>query len=157
MIADAMLGSLVHWLRAIGYDTLYYKDTSDREIVARSLQDNRTIISRDHHFTGIKAVRYLVLIQSTILEEQFKQVVDEMHLDTKTLLFSRCVECNTLVEPVPKSQLEGRVPRFVFLTKEQFSQCPGCGRIYWAGTHLTEMHQKIQQMLYPGTSTRRID
>jgi uncharacterized protein with PIN domain len=152
-----MLGSLVHWLRAIGYDTLYYKDTTDREIVDRALQDDRTIISRDHHFTRYKAVRYPVFIHSTILEEQFKQVVDEMHFDTKTLLFSRCVECNTLVEPVPKAPLEGRVPRFVYLTKEQFSQCTGCGRIYWAGTHLSEMHQKIQQMLYPGSRTHRND
>ena len=55
-VADAMLGSLARWLRAIGYDTAYLKNGPDRDVVACALGDNRTILSRDHHFEKMKAV-----------------------------------------------------------------------------------------------------
>lgn len=147
MIADAMLGELARWLRVLGCDTLYYRDTSDRDLVVRALRDHRTILTRDTHFLNMKAVHHLVFLKSEDLSEQLRQVIEELGLDANTNRFTRCLECNTLLAEVPKPEVEGRVPVYVFQHKERFSQCPGCGRIYWAGTHMDRMSQKIQILL----------
>jgi len=147
MIADAMLGKLARWLRVLGCDILYYRDTSDREIVIRALVEHRTILTRDRHFLKMKAVHHLVFLHSEDLAEQLQQVIEELHLDARSNRFSRCVECNTLLAPVAKDEIEGQVPVYVYQHHEQFSRCPGCGRIYWAGTHLDRMARKIQILL----------
>jgi uncharacterized protein len=146
-VCDAMVGTLARWLRAIGYDTIYLKDTSDRDVVAHALKDNRTILTRDHHFERMKSVRYLVMIQSTKLADQFQQVVETLHLDTKKNLFTRCMECNHLLIKVERESVNDLVPPYVFKTSTEFSQCTNCGRIYWAGTHLSQIRDKIQKML----------
>ena len=152
-VADAMLGSLARWLRAAGFDTVYMKDVPDREIVACALRDNRTILSRDHHFEKMKSVRYLVLIESTRLATQFRQVVETLHLDTKRGLFTRCMECNHLLEQVEKSDVQSLVPPYVYKNCHQFSHCPHCHRIYWAGTHISQIQDKIRKMLHPYSSS----
>ncbi len=146
-VCDAMVGTLARWLRAIGYDTIYLKDIPDRDVVAHALKDNRTILTRDHHFEKMKSVRYLVLIQSTKLADQFRQVVETLHLDIEKKLFTRCMECNHLLTTIKKESVNGLVPPYVFKTNTKFSQCTNCGRIYWAGTHLSQIRDKIQKML----------
>lgn len=143
-----MVGTLARWLRAIGYDTVYLKDTPDRDIVVRALKDNRTILTRDHHFEKMKSVKYLVMVQSTKLSDQFRQVVETLHLDTEKKLFTRCMECNHLLTNVKRDTVHDLVPPYVYKTSTEFSQCINCGRIYWAGTHLSQIREKIQKMLY---------
>ena len=36
-LADVMLGRLAKWLRILGYDTLYFRDMDDRELIRLSL------------------------------------------------------------------------------------------------------------------------
>ena len=146
-IADAMLGSLARWLRVMGYDTLYFKDTTDREIIVQAIKDNRTILTKDHHFLEIKAARFVYFVEEESLSNQLRQVVSDFQLDTETKLFIRCLECNSLLEFVEKNELAGWVPPFVLEHNEKFCRCPGCARIYWAGTHLPEMQQKLLALL----------
>ena len=44
-------------------------------------------------------------------------------------------ECNGLLEERPKTAVRGLVPEHVFSTQERFAGCPGCGKIYWQGSH----------------------
>jgi hypothetical protein len=57
-------------------------------------------------------------------------------LDVEGALFTRCLVCNALVEEASAEEVEGRVPPYVLSTQERFARCPGCGRIYWAATHV---------------------
>ncbi|MDI6783159.1 MAG: Mut7-C RNAse domain-containing protein [bacterium] len=146
-IADAMLGRLTRWLRIIGYDTVYLKHTTDSVIVARAICENRIILTRDRHFEKMKAAKNRLIISSTRLAEQFQEVVTAFQLNTKEHIFSRCVECNTPLAHIDKSEIIDQVPVYVARTQNQFSQCPTCKRIYWAGTHLEMMQKKIHIML----------
>lgn len=147
-IVDAMLGSLAKWLRIIGYDTVYMKDTSDQKIIAQAIKENRFILTRDTHFARIKACEgRLLLIKSTKLSEQFKQVVNTLKLNTKDNLGIRCVECNTLIKKVPKKSVISLVPPYVYKTHRSFSKCPKCKRIYWQGTHLKDIKNRIKILL----------
>lgn len=146
-IADAMLGRLARWLRIIGYDTVYLKHTTDNVIVARAIQEQRIILTRDHHFEKMKAAKNRLIISSTRLAAQFREVVTAFHLNTSDYLFTRCAECNTPLLNVKRSEIVDKVPIFVAKTQQRFSQCPTCKRIYWAGTHLEMMRKKIETML----------
>jgi uncharacterized protein len=147
-IADAMLGRLARWLRIIGYDTVYLKHTPDSVIVAQAIRENRIILTRDHHFEKIKAAKNRLIISSTRLADQFREVVNEFQLDIKQNLFTRCTECNTPLVPVEKAKIVAEIPSYVARTQNQFSQCPACNRIYWAGTHMELIQKKIQFMLH---------
>jgi uncharacterized protein with PIN domain len=36
-----------------------------------------------------------------------------------------------------------RVPPYVRRTQSRYSECPACGRIYWAGTHWQRMREVL--------------
>ena len=36
-----------------------------------------------------------------------------------------------------------RVPPYVRRTQSRYSECPECGRIYWAGTHWQRMREVL--------------
>jgi len=146
-IADAMLGRLARWLRIIGYDTVYLKHTSDTVIVVQAIRDNRIILTRDRHFERMKAAKNHLIISSTRIAEQFREVVAAFQLNTVKNIFTRCAECNTPLVPVEKSKILDKIPPYIAKTQVKFSYCPNCNRIYWAGTHLELMKKKIFTML----------
>ena len=45
--ADEMLGSLARWLRLMGYDTRYERDSNDTDILERARLDDRILLTRD--------------------------------------------------------------------------------------------------------------
>ncbi|MEK7805847.1 MAG: Mut7-C RNAse domain-containing protein, partial [Planctomycetota bacterium] len=54
-------------------------------------------------------------------------------------IFTRCLVCNGLLEPVAKEKIKDKVPPYVYSTQDEFDICPQCGRIYWSGTHRVKM------------------
>lgn len=87
-----------------------------------------------------------VLIESDEPERQIQQVIGTLHLDTRSGLFSLCLECNRPLEERTKEQVRGRVPPYVFQTQNQYVECPSCYRIYWKGTHWQDMMQKLEKL-----------
>jgi uncharacterized protein with PIN domain len=39
------------------------------------------------------------------------------------------------------------VPPFVFRTQEEFVRCPTCNKIYWQGTHVNHVLEKLKPLL----------
>ena len=74
-IADAMLGRLARWLRLLGFDTLYYQDIKDTDLLRLTLQEDRFLLTRDSHFSRIKNLRNLLIVHS---EDPMRQVVEVM-------------------------------------------------------------------------------
>jgi uncharacterized protein with PIN domain len=53
--------------------------------------------------------------------------------------FTRCVKCNSPLEPCSRDKAAVVVPRFILSTQEEFVSCPSCLRIYWQGSHWERM------------------
>ena len=83
-------------------------------------------------------VAYSNVYEDDHYKEQVRQVVREFDLK-EFKVFSRCLECNTLLEEVDKEAVFEKVPPYVYLTQERFAMCASCGRVYWRGTHTDEM------------------
>lgn len=143
--ADKMLGRLARWLRIIGQDVTYGIHLSGYELVRAARKEGRLILTRDR---GIRKKNppALLLIQSDQFRDQLKQVVHVCGLDPFKDLFTRCVECNSPLAPIPKESVGRKVPPYVFSTQKQFSFCRCCQRIYWPATHQQKMMDELKAM-----------
>ncbi len=144
-IADKTVGRLAKWLRLLGYDCALQKEDDVERLFAQARDESRVILTKNtrrHTRRGIPT--HLVLASSDSME-QLRQVIDTFQLtigDDRMLTI--CSVCNTPVEPLTAEQARGLVPPYVFATQREYSRCPNCGRVYWAGTHRAKMLARLQ-------------
>ncbi len=143
-----MLGTLAKWLRILGYDTVYDNRIDDDEIVERCVREARIALTRDARLTERRLLRDALLIESTELGAQIRQVLTYLARDVDPArLLSRCVECNTVLQSVSAETVQTLVPEYVFRTQREFKQCPSCRRVYWGGTHRDAIQRRLRKLL----------
>jgi len=142
-IADVHLGKLARHLRMAGFDVLWANDWDDDFIVARSAGERRTILTRDKGMLRRSDVERGYFVRATGSEAQLVEVLRALQLEVLLAPFTRCRECNSVLEDVPKSEVEPSLPPKVRGFYDHFRRCPGCGRIYWQGTHYARMSNLI--------------
>lgn len=140
-----MLGKLARWLRILGYDTLYYRDIHDRVLVQIARSQKRWLLTRDTILLQEYRPDHYTFVQYDHLQDQLRQVVTELGLDMERLLI-RCLECNEVLVDLPRENAKVFVPPYVFETQGRFSQCPGCKRVYWAGTHYQRICKRLTDL-----------
>jgi uncharacterized protein with PIN domain len=144
LLADAMLGKLARWLRALGYDTLYLRG-DDATIANRARADNRVLLTRDRELSHRRGLS-VVLVASQTVPEQLEQVLRAVGLPPEGCS-PRCMECNGVLVRIPHEIASSQVPVYVAGTQDMFHQCSKCGRIYWKGTHWDGIERQIRQAL----------
>ena len=142
VLADCNVGRLARWLRALGYDAVYHAQIGDAELVREAAADGRVLLTRDRDLTRRRVIQSgavrAILIRDDDVRTQLRQVLAELSLDLHQSL-TRCIECNAELIPRDAASVADRVPPFVRRTQTRYSECPACGRIYWAGTHWQRM------------------
>jgi len=134
-ITTVELGRLARWLRLLGYDCIFFDRSQKKDLVIESLREARIILTRDSRLSRFSGVR-IVHIESDFVEEQLNQVIKNLRLKVdKKSIFTRCIKCNTLLEKRDKEDLRPKIPPYVYKTQKEFMNCPGCGKVYWKGTH----------------------
>ncbi len=142
-IADVMVGKLARWLRVLGVDVAYSNTYEDDEIIRIATAENRVVLTRDTSLAARRSAVRFVLIESDDYRAQIDQVVRAFGM-TDFEIFTRCLECNALLEPISKESVFERVPPYVYLTQERFAVCPSCNRVFWHGTHADQMLKRIR-------------
>jgi len=135
-LLDGMLGSLARWLRIGGYDTEYRKYTPDDDLIEEAAREDRILLTRDE-VLSIRAVKRgveAVFLESDADEKALAQLAAELHL-TFDPAMARCPKCNHTVEKVEKATVSGKVPEGTYRVVDDYWLCPGCGGIYWRGSH----------------------
>lgn len=140
-----MLGRLAKWLRIIGRDVIYGPHLTGYGLIRAARAENRVILTRDRRLKQKQPPPYIV-IESDHFREQLRQVISECQLDLEQKLFSRCLECNAVLEPRAKAAVKEIVPAYVLATQQQFSACPRCRRIYWPATHHERMVAELRRL-----------
>ena len=149
-IADAMLGRLARWLRTLGYDTAYDDAIADAELVRRAFEEGRHILTRDRRLFGEWRIDGGLLLESEGPLEQLREVVAAFRLPRPTRLFTRCRECNGVPAAVDRRAAAARVPARVLERARDFAACPGCGRVYWEGSHTARMRSVLARVFGSG-------
>jgi uncharacterized protein with PIN domain len=146
-LVDFMCGRLAKWLRILGYDAEFVKDTSRHKLIMKSLSEQRIVLTRDTRLSK-KKVYKLILIKSDKIREQVRQVIKELNLKLqKEKFFSICSICNKKVEPVEKEKVKGLVPLYVYQTINKFYQCPECKHVYWQGSHYDLFLKEVEKLI----------
>ena len=145
-VADGHLAKLARHLRMTGFDTLCANAWNDDEIVAISTVQKRTILTRDKGMLRRKEVERGYFVRATQSEEQLAEVVRALQLETLVAPFTRCRECNALLEDAPREAVLDRLPGKVRELYDRFKRCPGCERVYWEGTHFARMKGIVERL-----------
>ena len=145
-IADVHLGKLARYLRLLGFDTVYERDLDDADIVLRSQDEHRIVLTRDRGLLKRKAVTHGHAVRSVDPDAQLVEVVEAFDLRGRISPFSRCLKCNGPVSRVDRELVESRLPRYTRLTYERFHRCDHCGALYWEGAHFERLRSLIDSV-----------
>jgi uncharacterized protein with PIN domain len=142
-----MLGRLAKWLRIAGFDVVYSNRFTDDELVTLSHTEGRILLSRDTRLLIRKSVRKFIFLESDRVQDQIRQILRTTRTERLSGVLTRCLACNDVLLVVPRDQVQGSVPPYVFETQSTFKCCPSCHKIYWAGTHRQAVIRTLEQLL----------
>jgi len=145
LICDGMLARLARWLRAAGYDTeLASKEVNDRDLMARALDDDLLILSRDRKLLERRgATSRVFLIHYGRINEQAREITRPLGIDWLKAPFSRCLVDNHSLRPARAEEIaDFPWPRET--VSGSFMSCPQCRRLYWDGSHTRRMRGNLE-------------
>lgn len=144
-LCDAMLGKLCKWLRIAGFDAAYVHRSVPVQLVDRARHEGRIILTRNTKLLSRENLPAHLFITNDRLEAQLVEVARAFELDLVAGSFARCIACNVDLKPVEsRAEVETVVPEYVFRRVVSFHGCPACGKIFWSGTHLGRMEQRLR-------------
>jgi len=146
-VLDSHLGRLAAYLRALGFDTRYENHSPDEELARISRGEHRILLTRDAGLLKRSAVTHGHLMRETSPRLQLAEVVERFDLRRSVALFSRCLRCNTALDPIAKESIAARLPDRTRNLYTEFFTCQTCGRIYWKGSHYARMQKMIAEIL----------
>jgi len=138
-IADVHLGKLTRYLRMVGFDVIYKNSYTDDEIVKISLEEKRAILTKGRGILKRKDVTHGYWVRSSKVKAQVVEIIKRFDLKKLIEEFTRCIECNSMLESISKKEVINELPPKVSSSQNSFSVCPSCKKVYWKGTHYQRM------------------
>lgn len=141
---DHMLIKLGKYLRVLGYDAAWDTGLRTHELIHRANAEDRVFLTRNTRWDQYPVPRRLLVIESTEPVAQLQQVTAAFSLDLASGVFTKCIRCNLLLDTVAdKKTIEGRVHPNVYARHDAFYTCPGCGTVFWKGSHVANTTRKL--------------
>lgn len=142
---DAALGGLTRWLRAAGYDALFWPNIDDDRLLEKLPDSPAILLTTDRLLYGrgvISAGAIAAMLVSIELkrDEQFVDVARRLGLKRRP---PRCMACSGLLSAVDKHAVADRIPPRTFPWRDEYYECRRCGKLFWRGTHW----QRIEGLL----------
>jgi len=158
-VVDGHLGKLARNLRLLGFDVAYEQNASDRQLLNLMIRETRTLLTRDRRLLMHAIVRHGYCPRSQNANEQTIEVVRRFNLVNSIAPFTRCLRCNARLQDAAKADVIEKLEPLTKIYYDQFRRCPGCGQIYWAGSHFTKLEQWLQKIrarfVTPATNRRQ--
>jgi uncharacterized protein with PIN domain len=143
---DANVGRLAGLLRMGGFDTFYDRRLPDRELAALAARERRVLLSRDLALLKRSAVVFGHLVRAALPYEQLAEIVALYGLADRLRPLSRCLRCNTPLQPVDKAEILDRLEPLTRQYFDDFKSCPDCRRLYWPGSHQEKMLNTLEKL-----------
>jgi uncharacterized protein with PIN domain len=142
-VVDVNVGRLARKLRLLGFDAVYRPGWDDATIADKADSEGRIVLTKDIALLKRRVIVWGRWLRAEEPTRQLLEVLSVFGLKGPFATLTRCLDCNALLEPVDKAeivhQLEPKTKKYY----HDFSQCPDCGKIYWAGSH----QERIMQWL----------
>lgn len=147
-LVDHMLVKLGKYLRIVGLDATWHPGARSLDLVERANLEARVFLTRNARLAHQepRADREL-RVESDDPVAQLRQVLDRYDVDPRARLFTRCIRCNLPLDELDDLAGLGepaeRIPPRVRERHDRFFRCPGCGTIFWRGTHVENTCRKL--------------
>lgn len=145
-VVDINLGKLARHLRVLGFDTVIDGNAHDADLVDISVSQRRMLLTKDRALLKRAAVTHGYLVRSLQPEAQIIEVVRRFDLAQSMEPFGRCLECNGLIEPVAKTEIEHRLEPLTKRYFDDFRRCRDCDRIFWRGSHFARLEALVKRV-----------
>ncbi len=142
-LLDVHLGRLATYLRMLGFDTLYRNDYDDPELADISATQNRILLTCDRKLLMRKQIAYGYFVRSRNPREQIDEILKRFDLFDYRNEVPRCLACNGIIRGVSKQAITEKLLPLTRKHYDEFFQCDGCQKIYWEGSH----HTNIQNLI----------
>ena len=152
-IVDVNVGKLARLMRILGLDAAFHWSWRDEQIAHKADMEERIVLSKDHGLLKRNHVQWGRLIRAQTPRDQLVEVLSFFGLQPPFALFSRCLACNIPLQPVDKKDIEHRLEPKTKRYFQRFQLCPGCGRIYWRGSHHQHMQAWLEEII-PGLNSQ---
>ena len=145
-VLDGHLGRLAAYLRMLGFDTWYDRWADDTQLAAVASSEGRLLLTRDVGLLKRREVEQGYCVRSHKPHDQLREVSRRFALRSQFMPFRRCMDCNGPLYPVPKEEVADQLPPHTRETKEEFSRCQHCGKVFWRGSHYLRMLGWIEEL-----------
>ncbi len=142
-VVDVNLGKLARRLRLLGFDTLFSNAYRDPEIVQIAAEQRRIVLTRDRRLLHARAVTHGYWVRAVLPARQLAEVVRRFDLAGHIRPFARCADCNGEIEPVAKQRVLHLLEPGTRRHYDEFFRCSVCGKIYWEGSHVARLRQRL--------------
>lgn len=146
-ILDTHLGKLASYLRMLGFDTIYQNNLEDVRLAEISFREDRIVLSRDLGLLKRKIITRGAFIHSTVPRQQLIEIITRYQLVDKIDPLKRCIQCNGIIEPIPKVRIKLLISEKTLRYYDEFFICSVCNQIYWKGSHYDHMQDFIKQII----------
>lgn len=146
-LLDGMLGALSRWLRILGFDTLYYVDKDDEELIIETEETERVLVTRDvalHNRASKRGLKSF-LIHNDDTMEQLNEITTKLNLSLEPKN-TKCPRCNGKLTPIKKELVKGIVPPASYEVFNEFWKCAACGVVYWKGSHWDKIQETLNMI-----------
>jgi len=144
-VLDGHLGRLAAYLRMLGFDTLYRNDYDDGRLARISADEHRILLTRDRGLLMRSAVTHGYCVREAAPRRQLMEVVRRFDLAGCVAPFTRCMVCNELLRDVARETVAERMPPVSRAHYDEVRECPGCGRVFWKGSHYQRMLRLLEE------------
>ncbi len=145
-VVDVNLGRLARLLRVLGFDVWWSSDADDQSLAEISLEQQRILLTRDRGLLKRRAITHGLFVHAQQPEEQTLEVLRRLDLSDRLKPLTRCVRCNGQLAPVSKDEVIDELEPLTRHYYDEFSRCPDCGRIYWAGSHHARLLGLVERL-----------
>jgi hypothetical protein len=146
-VLDVHLGALARRLRLCGFDADHAPQRDDAEIARIAEATGRVVLTRDVGLLKRSCVRHGHWVRATDPLLQAAEILRVFRLRRRLRPFTRCVACNGVLAPASRDEVAGRGPAGVAVRFDEFSACPGCGRVFWRGSHQARLAEHLAAAL----------
>lgn len=146
-VVDCMLGKLAKWLKILGFDAAFFSRIADDELLEIAGKEGRILLTKDTGLIQRAGNIETLFLESEEWQAQVQQVLDHFDLRQKVNPHTRCIECNRALKNLSRKNAKNLVSSFVFEQADSFALCPGCGRVFWRGSHFEDMEVQIRELL----------
>ncbi len=147
---DAMHGALARKLRAIGFDSAYYREGGDAGIIELAAREGRVVLSSDRSVVSKASSRGLpaILLKGKTDGARIGELSAEAARLGITLRRggSLCSLCGGELRVLTRAEVSGLVPLSVETRHRLFYRCASCGHLYWHGGHWKKLRSLARRL-----------